>query len=455
MKIVTGGAGELPKGIYRNRGAKGFYARVKVGSGETALKDQRGFPESATLEEMVGWQTRTRATLRAHRAAHPLPSRGTLAGAVIEYLDHPHASLSPANRTRRAQQLAWWCAQAAARKAPIVSVEMLRAETEALARGETVPIRRRTLGELALTALDPVRLKEILDHAFAPSDPEEDPTEFARTSNHYRLALFHLFTVRNRTYPGTLNPVACVETRTTQGPGLHGVDMRIVREILKHVPSRFGRESIKTVVRIAVLAWVHITPVQLRRFDPTRDFHDVPDATREDILAGAITITLRPRLKGRRKRLPPPEIIPLNPWGVEAMRAFAAEPSAWGPKMSEPPMNKVIKRACRRTEAAFAARGIVVDLSDFTLYHLKHSLASAAQIASGGVMNQQGLIPQAPGVQRVLGHAAARTTQFYTGAAVQPLLRHVNAVTTQYLDELFRLPFTTPGAALRAVNSQP
>jgi integrase len=302
-----------------------------------------------------------------------------------------------------------------------------------------------TLGTRPRTTIDPRRIREILADAFAPTDPERDPTEFAATSNLYRMALYHLFSTLDQDDPLAVNPLKKVKIRPTKGPQLAGQDMRIVREILKHFPSRFGKSSKISQLRLGVLAWVHITPKQLQQLEPGTAFHDVPDATREDMIAGLITVTKPPRHKGRQRRVPAPETIPLTPYGVQALRAFVAEPAAWG-SFSLPPLNKAFKRACTRAQAALATTGVVVDLSAMTVYHLKHSLATTASIASAGLINRQGVIQQSAGVQKALDHAHARTTSIYTQAAVDPILRHVNAATARYLDHLFTVPLAPPPA---------
>ena len=96
------------------------------------------------------------------------------------------------------------------------------------------------------------------------------------------------------------------------------------------------------------------------------------------------------------------------------------------------------------------ARGIVVDLSETTVYHLKHSLSTAAQLASPGVFDRTGRVQPAPGVQASLSHQQARTTRFYTEAAVDPLVRLANANTTRYLEALFAQPLK-PATTLRLV----
>lgn len=71
-------------------------------------------------------------------------------------------------------------------------------------------------------------------------------------------------------------------------------------------------------------------------------------------------------------------------------------------------------------------------------YHLKHSLATTASLASAGLVNRRGHIVQSIGVQLALDHARPQTTATYTQAAVDPLVRQVNALTTRYLDRLFQ-----------------
>jgi len=433
MKRVPSPPAPLPPGVYPKPGG-GHYARVKVGASATSLRDQRSFGPEVSIPAIVAWQEQARKDLlKRHRAATP----GSLAASVVEYLRL--AQLSKANRERREQQLAWWCAQPAKLGAPVFSVK----EVLAAADAGTALTKLPTLGAQARSMLDLKRVREVLAIGFAPTNPNVDPTEHAGTSNHYRMALYHLFSVLDQDEAQAVNPIAKVKVRPLPGAQLAGQDMRIVREVLKHVPTRFGRSSRVSELRLAVLAWVHITPKQLQQVDPPRHFHDVPNATREEIIGGVVTLTKPPRLKGRLKRIPPPETIPLNPWGVEAMRAFAAERAAWG-TFSVPPLNRMFKRGCRKAQAALARQGVNVDLSAMTLYHLKHSLATAAQLASAGIVDRAGRMRQSPGVQRALDHASARTTAIYTQAAVDPAVRYVSAATAVYLDHLFTMPLVPP-----------
>ena len=124
-----------------------------------------------------------------------------------------------------------------------------------------------------------------------------------------------------------INPLDTIATRTPAAPQAQGADMRIIRRILYHVDD--GPDGDPSFLRFNVLAWCPLRPIQLDRLDPSTDFRDVPDATRADQAAGA-SVLMPHHFKGRRKRLPARQLIPLTPYGVAAMRAFAAEPKAWG-----------------------------------------------------------------------------------------------------------------------------
>jgi hypothetical protein len=410
----------LAPGIYQDD--HGITVRVKVGTGAAQRTDEARYPLGTAIKIMKAWQVQARAKLE--RLPVSSISRGTFDADVIEYLRI--APITPTTRKVRTQQLKWWGQQ---------PVEI----------GS-----RRTLGELRRGELDPKRIREILWESFKPTDPANDPTEFASTSNSYRTALNHLFSVLDADDPFAMNPVRKVAVRAQAAARPRGQDARIVREILKQVPSKFGRKSGRSALRLHVLAWVHITPTQLMQVNPPSDFHDRPDASRSDIVAGSITLTKHARLKGRQKLIPPPETIPLNPWGVDALRAFTADPDAWG-KFSMSPLNKVFKRACTRAQSVLAKRGVIVDLSEMTMYHLKHSLATTASIAAAGLVDAKGKLRQDPGVQRALDHADPGITSIYTAASVDPLVRRVNAATSVYLDHLFKTPLA-PAAPLRRVR---
>jgi hypothetical protein len=462
MKLITPDA-PLPANVYKV--AHGYESKVKVGSGATALRASKSWTERDDVA-MAQWVADTRKALMRERAQSPAPAAGTFAAAVERYL--ALANLTDATRKVRVFQLAFWMAQPAALAAPVLTPDQFKADRDALAdRGVALPNRGRTLGEVALVrgvghshaavslkaeVLD--RIRKILDVAFAPTDRDADPTEFGNTSNHYRQALFQVFRILNRNDPfAPKNPIALIETRPRPGAQLSGINMRIVREILVHAArTKNGPRNGHGLARLGVLAWVNITPKQLSQLDPATAFHDDPDASREDIIAGAITVTKPPRHKGRAKIVPAPETIPLTPYGVEAMRVFAATPGAWG-AFSLPGLNKQFQRAAASVQATLAALGVTVDLSGASVYHLKHSLASAMAEATDGRFDRRGNLVLNPAVVRANDHRSARTTKIYTATAVDPILREANRPMTDYLDRLLAQPLKPP-TPLRVVKTK-
>lgn len=444
--------------------AWGWALRVKVGSdapGRKALKDQKRFPRDTPIAALDREREKMRATLTAEweRQRASAPPSGTIEAGKDAYLGPEHgkglAELSAATWKVREQQLGWWCAQPAALNASVYSVKHLAAHPE-------LRQHPKRLGLVDRSKLDLNRLRQILARAFEPTDPEEFPEEFAETSNKYRTALLHLFTVLDRDLAAAVNPIEKIAVRATRAPQPSGLDMRIIAGILEHMPSRFGRDGTTTIVRAACLAWIHITPVQLGRLtkawargrDPRLDFHDLPEASREEIINGAITLTIAPRLKGQSKKRRAASTIPLTPRGVEAMRAMVARPEAWG-TFSCPSINKSIKRAAGRYQAALLKRGITVDLSAFTVYHLKHSLATAAQLASPGMLDRAGNVKLASeGLRSLLTHANERMSTTYTQAAIDPLARLVSANTARYVEALLAIPIKRNDKSLRLVASE-
>jgi hypothetical protein len=235
---------------------------------------------------MIRWVTTTRAALQKEAAQlPPRAEHGTLAGAVRRYFET--ATLSSTNRQRLTQQLGFWCAQPAALGAPVLTPDAFHADREAN--------RGRTLGEAALVrmkfgnafalSLPPAvldRIRKVLREAFAPTDPDNNPTEFANTANHYRGALLSLFAVLNENVAGAPNPITLIKTRSRDEAALSGQDMRIVREILAQLPTKFGRPSDLGERRLAVLAWVHLTPKQLSQLSPPQRPLERRTAARDD-----------------------------------------------------------------------------------------------------------------------------------------------------------------------------
>ena len=416
--------------------------RAVIGSGATAKRDRKRFAADAPPVSMMLWRVDALDRLSRTTAA-----RGTTGADFVEYLRV--APITPLTKRRRTQQLAFWAAQPAAYDAPVLTVDQVQTEAAAVKAG-AAPVARGTLiGDTPRAQLEGRRLRQILAIAFAPSDAATDPTEFAGTSNHYRTALYHVFSILDRDDDRAINPLDKVQTRTA-APAKHaGLDMRIIRTILDHVPTKYGRDGAVSVRRIAVLAWAPFTPIQLQRLDPATDFRDIPDASRADQIAGAITVLMPHRFKGQRRRIPVREIEPLTPYGVAALRAFRDEPKAHG-SFSVASLNKAFKAACLRAQTALAADGVDVDLSGLTLYQLKHAQAAAMQLASG-LVDGRGRLRVDDGVRATWGHADAGTTAVYTIGAVDPLKRLASERTARYLDDLFRQPLT-PGKALRRVK---
>jgi len=181
------------------------------------------------------------------------------------------------------------------------------------------------------------------------------------------------------------------------------------------------------------------------------------DATWDDMANGAVTLTKQPRKKGMKdKQLPPPETISLTPWGVAAMRAYAATPAAWnGKPMSVSALNKMLKRACRQAEVVLTERGVlpelIAPLSRMTVKALRHCFASTMQAAAPGLVGIDGKMIQDDGVRRALDHKSARTTAIYTQAAVDPVLREATRRLSFHLRQVFETPLPKV-SALRLVS---
>jgi hypothetical protein len=433
--------------IYDN----GYHLIVKLTSDGIHYKSPP-FPRDGVADARL-WRDRKMREVEHHR----IPAGATLIAGMAEYLrPGGPARLTKANRKRRTQQLEWWCAQLAAMDAPVLPWKLVKEEKAARLGGEHVPYRGKTLGEcFRSTEIEAARLSQILNTAFPT--PEDDPAKYAATYNHYRLALWHLYVILDQENEYAANPVRHVEIRQGADAGEHGLDMRLVRGILEHAAKKSvqgGKPGLATRRRAEVLAWVHIRPTQLMKVDPLLHFRDLPNATREDILDGLVTVIVQPHLKGRKKkRLPAPEDLPLNPWGVEAMRAFAACPEAHG-KFSMASANKYIQRGAARFQEALRQQGYHIDLSKFTLRHLKHSLASAADVATNGMMNRKTGLQIDEGVVGALGHSKARTTLIYTQVAVKPKVRRANELTTLYLEWLLKQPLVPAPTPLRIVRAK-
>lgn len=406
--------------------ASGGWVRIaQLGSKRTnnLQRASRSFKADVPFKVREAWEERQLALFRQQAPARV--ANDTLLGNVPTFMAGVTVKL--ATRKQMEQQLRWWCAQP-------------------LKPGTT-----RTLGACNRHDIPAERMAEILREAFAADDERLNPTQYANTSNHYRMSLYRLYAVLDK---GLLpNRVDQVPARITASPTDDGQDARIVREILRHLRSGNGAPPLQAEAILPVLAWVHITPIQFMRMDPRVHFHDVPDASVDDIVAGAVTLTVEPRHKiGKGKKLPAPITIPLNPLGVAAMRALLQQPTAWG-RFSASSLNRQFKGARDRAIRALEQRGLTIppSLRTMTMYGLKDSLLTTARLASGGMVDRRGHLAAMPGVQAMAGHRDWGMTTLYTGAAVDPLTRQVNAATSRFLLDLLATPLT-PALHLAASN---
>ena len=375
---------------------------------------------------------------------------GTFRVDVQDYLrDAPiHERTRPATIKKRTQQLAFLGAQALASGSRVLTVKEWLVEREAAKAGHPVPSRGRTLDETARHEIPIDRWAEIFAKAFAPTG--RDAAEFANTSNLYRSAAHHFYKVLDRHEP-RLNPISKVAVRPRQEPSPKGQDMRVIAEILKHVPTKFGRDGRATELRLNVLAWCNIEPEQLKNLDPARDFHDDPDATPDEIVDGAITLTCPARLKGRLKVIPAPLLKFLVPRGVEAMRAYATESADWKThSFSNSSLLKALKRASREAQVALVKQGVTVDLSGMTVKQLRHSFLCAMTLATRGRVSLTGTLRVDPGVVAAAGHADATMMPIYVERIMREADRLAMADTARYLTALFAQPLKPP--TLRVVR---
>jgi hypothetical protein len=375
---------------------------------------------------------------------------GTFRADVQDYLrDAPiFEQTTPATVKTRRQQLAFLGAQTLAVGSRVLTVKEWVVEREAARAGRPVLARGRTLDDTPRHQIPIDRWAEIFAKAFAPTG--RDPAEFANTSNMYRTAAHHYYKVLDRHEP-RVNPIGKVTVRPRQAPSPKGQDLRVIAEILKHVPTKFGRDGRATELRLNVLAWCNIEPEQLKHLNPARDFHDDPAATYEEIIEGAITLTCPARLKGRLKIIPAPLLKFLLPRGVDAMRAYAAESAAWKTHtFSNSSLLKALKRASRQAQAALAKQGVTIDLSGMTVKQLRHSFLCAMTLATRGRVTVTGKLRVDPGVVGAAGHADATMMPIYVARIMREADRLAMADTARYLTALFAQPLKPP--TLRVVR---
>lgn len=194
------------------------------------------------------------------------------------------------------------------------------------------------------------------------------------TCNKRRTALMALWNrLDGKSAP---NPVRDVPRFTPPEPEPRGVDYTTIRAIFKAMPDSL------TKIRLEVMAYTGMRPVQLRRLQP-QDWHKA-----------AHTLTLPATKKGRGTKR---KTVSLLPDGERALKAFARE-DLWGRDFGSAPMALVWRRALKRLK--ITARIVP--------YDLRHSFGTAAYAASGDLR----------AVQTLLGQSSIRMTERYTLGAV-------------------------------------
>ena len=374
-------------GIYQD--ASGITARVKRGSGRGQLTDQERWKcrfdelpavqRAELLKEIRAWQDQAEAKL-ADLIARGVAARGTLDGDRLEYL--ATARLSPTCRKQRELQLTWWCNQ----------------------KGDD----GRRLGDRRRYALRAPELERVWNRA---------PSASASTKNKYRTAMFQLWTKLDG--PDAPNPMRNLLPHQEPDALPRGLDYQVVRTILRHVPTKFGRKTRRMEARLRVFAYAPVTPAQIKLLEPGDLDLDGPHPS----------VLVRGRRKGKGAE---PRRKPLFPEAVEALRLFV-QVGAWGP-FSTSSLRKTFIRARNAAEVELHQVDPTVDLSKVRLYDLRHSFGS--------------LIFKATGSQSVTGdmldHKHERTTRRYTLAEVQPHLKTANEAAARLLAALPPDPGAAP-----------
>jgi len=221
------------------------------------------------------------------------------------------------------------------------------------------------------------------------------------------------------------------------------IPMEYVADILHAIPDR-GRavrhgtrppES-ELKIRLRIMAWTGIPPMQLERLRP-RDVDLVHER-----------ITLPPRHKGTGTGEKP---LTLMPNAVDAFRDFARL-GLWGKKFSRSSMGKSwaggIRRVTAALEKAAVESGDRTELDAFLdaippqcrPYDLRHSFATEAYRISGDL----------GAVGELLQHASLETTKIYTGGAISERV----SATIAAMAHKHQGPRTTPAADAPRLNKR-
>lgn len=358
-------------GIYREKSF--FLVTKRKGSTQTEARAHppMRFPLDTPLPKMLAWQARAEALLLEELPS--VPRAGSIAADVPTFLD-----MIPAGRTREdfRDLLQHWI------DSPLGSVHR-----HAVKRDEIIAQRSRWLeaGAAPVTVNHRVRaLRALYNGLDGPTEPH--PTD---------------------------------KIPNIKGPARvpRGLPMDVVERILAEVPDRGRAERhgtrpdvSLTKIRLAVMAWTGIPPVQLERLTP-RNF----DLSQCVDRRGA-RVYLQPRRKAKGS---PGAWVKLLPQAVDALQAFAAA-KLWGHKFSRSSVGKSWKGAIRRiTERLTAECKRTKDRTALDAwldaippqcrpYDLRHSFGTEAYRITGDLR----------AVAELLQHADLETTKQYTGGAV-------------------------------------
>jgi hypothetical protein len=290
-RLLEEGIWEIPSG---------YIARVSVGSGDDRLRWSERYPPGTARSEIRVAKAKAYAALLAEaeleggpqfaegRCRHLPPCWRYHAGDT-----NPAHAASCGGGARTPPKRG---------RSPVTRDRDQRSSAEK--NGEDVPDRGVRLGDLPRLKLDPARLREVLAKGFAATDKDKDPYEFASTSNNYRTALMHVYSELDQDHPErkNLNPLLGVKVRATRAAQPKGQDARVVAAILKNMTTKYGRKTKKSDLICEVLAWVH-HPGPVEKVKPEH-FHDVADATDDEIVDGIITRPNSPAEGRRTSRCP-------------------------------------------------------------------------------------------------------------------------------------------------------
>lgn len=339
---------KIAKGIYRDR--IGLSATVKVG--ELPQKEKR-FPPDTPLKQIKGWQDETRVSLRQ---IAPTYRRGTLTKDVQDYL----AKVKPTHIDERAYK-------------------QKERDIEAWLNRFGHRVR------LTITA------NEMNDQLWTWRK-----TRSAKTCNHRRGALAHLFVVLDG--KSAKNPVRDAVRFPTPDPKPKAISLDVIDRVLNEMAT-----GCRTQAWLRLMRWTGIRPSQIDRLRQQRDNFRLDDAPPHVIV---------PRGKrGRVVRLP---FVAAD--ALSAARTFVRvcidEPAKYGRSdghISTTSANRLLSDAC---EAA--------NVNVFTLYRIKHSVGSRLRE-----------VMDLADIQLVYGHMDSATTEIYAAPVDEKILagfRHLEVV---------------------------